>query len=93
MIRLDGTVEAGRPLFDAGAHVKGHNHDSIGIAYVGGCDLDMKPKDTRTVQQKCALRHEVDRLRTLYPTITEVKGHNGYDKGKACPSFNVATEL
>jgi N-acetylmuramoyl-L-alanine amidase len=38
LIRLDGTVETGRPIEQAGAHVKGFNSDSIGIAYAGGCD-------------------------------------------------------
>ena len=31
VILRDGKVEAGRPIERAGAHVRGHNHDSIGI--------------------------------------------------------------
>ena len=56
LIRLDGTVEAGRPIETVGAHCKGHNANSIGIAYVGGLDKNGRPKDTRTLPQKEAMR-------------------------------------
>lgn len=92
LIRLDGTVEAGRPIEQAGAHVRGHNHDSIGIAYVGGCDTNMKPKDTRTHEQCVAMFELLGNLQNQFPNAT-VHGHNEFDKGKACPSFDVATEL
>jgi N-acetylmuramoyl-L-alanine amidase len=92
VIRLDGTVESGRPIDKVGAHVKGHNADSIGVVYVGGCDKAMKPKDTRTPAQKEALRELVAKLKGSYLTAT-VHGHNEFDKGKACPSFNVQTDL
>ena len=92
VIRLDGTVENGRPIEQVGAHVKGHNEDSIGIVYVGGCDKNMKPKDTRTPAQREALLETVTNLQESYPRAT-VHGHNEFDKGKACPSFNVQTEL
>jgi N-acetylmuramoyl-L-alanine amidase len=92
VIRLDGTVENGRPVEKVGAHVKGHNADSIGVVYVGGCDKNMKPKDTRTAAQKAALVKLVAVLQKRYPNTT-VHGHNEFDKGKACPSFNVQTDL
>lgn len=92
VIRLDGTVENGRPVEKVGAHVKGHNSDSIGVVYVGGCDKNMKPKDTRTPAQREALLETVTNLQESYPRAT-VHGHNEFDKGKACPSFNVQTEL
>ena len=92
LIRLDGTVENGRPVTQVGAHVKGHNSDSIGIVYVGGCDKNMKPKDTRTPEQREALRETIANLQESYPNAT-VHGHNEFDKGKACPSFNVQTDL
>jgi N-acetylmuramoyl-L-alanine amidase len=92
VIRLDGTVENGRPVEKVGAHVKGHNADSIGVVYVGGCDKNMKPKDTRTPAQKAALVKLVADIQKRYPDAT-VHGHNEFDKGKACPSFNVQTDL
>jgi N-acetylmuramoyl-L-alanine amidase len=91
VIHLDGTVEAGRPVEKVGAHVRGHNADSIGVVYVGGCDKNMKPKDTRTPAQRKALRELVANLRENYPHAT-VHGHNEFDRGKACPSFDVSKE-
>lgn len=51
-IRKDGSVIKGRALNEMGAHVKGHNHDSIGICYEGGLDMNGTAKDTRTTEQK-----------------------------------------
>ena len=49
VIYLDGSVHEGRALEEAGAHCLGHNANSIGICYIGGCAADGKtPKDTRT---------------------------------------------
>mgnify|MGYP003331478960 FL=1 len=44
VIRNDanGTIERGRPVERKGAHTLGENSDSIGIAYVGGVDKDVK---------------------------------------------------
>lgn len=91
LIQLDGTRETGRPIETAGAHVRGHNADSIGVVYVGGCDAAMKPKDTRTDAQKAALLCLLRELRGKYPNAT-VHGHNEFDKGKACPSFDAGKE-
>jgi len=101
-IRLDGTVEQGRSDEVPGAHVAGHNFDTLGICYAGGLDKNGKPKDTRTQAQKAALKAEVLRYRRLYPGIQWVKGHrdlspdknrNGkVDKHewlKDCPCFDV----
>ena len=75
----------------AGAHVVGHNADSIGIAYVGGTDINGKPLDTRTDAQKKALKDLILKLQCDYPNAT-VHGHRDF-AATACPSFNVATEL
>ncbi|MBQ0048079.1 MAG: N-acetylmuramoyl-L-alanine amidase [Prevotellaceae bacterium] len=57
VIRLDGTVEPGRPIDKAGAHCSGHNANSLGICYIGGIAPDGKtPKDTRTPAQRLSLR-------------------------------------
>lgn len=56
VVYLDGTIHQGRPVEIAGAHCKGHNANSIGVCYIGGCTADNKhPKDTRTPEQKLAL--------------------------------------
>ena len=38
LVRLDGTIEKGRPETMQGAHCKGYNYQSLGICYVGGLD-------------------------------------------------------
>lgn len=94
VIRLDGTVEKGRPLDVAGAHVSGHNLYSIGVCYVGGVAKDGKTaKDTRTPAQKAAMRKLVDELLAKYPNA-KVCGHRDFPGvAKACPSFSVADWL
>ena len=88
VIRLDGSVELGRPLERSGAHTKGHNKDSVGVCYIGGCDADGKPKDTMNPEQEKAWRMIVLSLRTLYGDHITIHGHNEY-ANKACPSFIV----
>lgn len=91
VIYLDGTVHNGRPLEQIGAHCLGYNATSIGICYIGGLDVDGKPKDTRTEAQKKALYNLLDELKGLFPKAT-IHGHNEF-AAKACPSFNVKTQL
>lgn len=91
-IKLDGTLEAGRPLDRAGAHVKGHNADSIGICYIGGCDQDMNPKDTMTSEQEHAMRELIFSLRMVWDKDLTLHGHNEYAT-KACPSFKVSEKF
>lgn len=88
LIYLDGTIHKGRPLEQVGAHCRGHNATSIGIAYVGGVEADsMTPADTRTQAQKTALRTLVSSLLKLFPGAT-VHGHDEF-AAKACPCFNI----
>lgn len=91
VIYLDGTVHEGRDIELQGAHCKGYNKKSIGIAYVGGVDkIDYKAKDTRTEAQKEALVDMLEYFKTLFPDA-EVFGHNDFSS-KACPSFNAKKE-
>ncbi|MCC8037922.1 MAG: N-acetylmuramoyl-L-alanine amidase [Bacteroidales bacterium] len=91
VIYLDGSVHRGRPENQVGAHCTGHNANSIGVCYIGGCAADGKtPKDTRTPAQRAALISLVKELRSKYPGAT-VHGHNEF-ANKACPSFNVQKE-
>lgn len=90
VITLDGVIEEGRPIEQTGAHTKGHNFDSIGIAYVGGEDNVGFPKDTRTDEQKEALEDFLCYLKIQYPQA-KVYGHNDFSD-KACPSFDALNE-
>lgn len=113
VIDLDGTVEVGRPLSRDGAHCntagtsgRSYNRHSIGICYVGGLDKDGKPADTRTPEQKRALRDLVYKLMDAYPNIVEVIGHRDASPDrnkdgritpnewvKVCPCFDVRAEF
>ena len=91
VIYRDGSVHAGRSLQIVGAHCKGHNAMSIGICYIGGLSKDGKPKDTRTPEQKQALKALVMKLKKDYPNAT-IHGHNEF-AAKACPCFDVRKEF
>ena len=92
VIYRDGSIHSGRDLAKIGAHCKGYNTGSIGICYIGGCAADGKtPKDTRTPEQKKALRQLVESLKTRFPNAT-VHGHREF-ANKACPSFDVQKDL
>lgn len=89
VIYRDGTVNTGRDVNIVGSHCSGHNTGSIGISYVGGVDKKGKPKDTRTPQQKAALKKLVRSLMNLYGlTLSNVYCHNSFTNAKACPSFS-----
>jgi hypothetical protein len=77
-----------------GAHVCGANSGNVGVCYVGGMDAANKaPRDTRTPAQKAALRAIVARYRAAHPGLI-VRGHRDWPGvKKACPSFDVATQL
>lgn len=92
IIKRDGTVQEGRPCDVVGSHVKNHNSNSVGVCLVGGVDEKMKPDANYTVDQWAALETVVKDLKEKFPTAS-VKGHNEFDAGKACPSFNVQSWL
>ena len=88
IVGLDGTIYEGRPFYVAGAHCYGHNMRSVGIAYVGGIDRDdLKPRDTRTLQQKVSLSLLLYWLHAKYPGA-KLYGHCELSH-KACPCFDV----
>lgn len=91
VIYLDGTVHKGRDESEVGAHCSGHNSFSIGICYIGGLDMNGKPKDTRTDKQKAAIKSLVAELKLKYPDAT-IHGHNEF-ANKACPCFDVKKEF
>lgn len=88
LVRRNGSIERGRPIEQVGAHVRGHNDDSIGVVYVGGLGDDGTPEDTRTSAQRIVLRLLLGWLRLRHNA--ELKGHKECDTANtACPSFDV----
>ena len=104
-IRKDGTVHLTRPIERIGAHVKGFNSHSIGICYEGGLDCHGCPADTRTPEQRAALKLLVHQLLETFPG-SRVCGHRDLSPDrngngeiepeewiKACPCFEVKAEF
>ena len=61
--------------------------------YVGGMDEAMKkPKDSRSPMQQQSLRRDILAFHRQIPNV-RIVGHNHFDKGKACPSFDVQAWL
>jgi len=89
VIGIDGVIEAGRSIDQIGAHVKGHNRDSIGICYIGGLDNQGNPRDTLTPKQRDSITRLCYALQVILDTKLELYGHNEFST-KACPSFDVA---
>lgn len=93
VVTLDGVDHPTLPDTTKGAHVGGANTGNIGVCYVGGVDAHGNPKDTRTPAQKAMLRTIVATYKARYPGLV-VRGHRDWPNvHKACPSFDVATEL
>jgi len=94
VIRLDGSIEVGRPIGMTGAHCEGHNTGTIGVVYIGGLTADGKaPKDTRTPEQRAAAEWLCGSLKGKFMIKKRIRGHNEYNRGKACPSFKVQNDL
>lgn len=103
-IEKDGSLHLGRDLKTPGAHVKGHNSNSIGICYEGGLDVNGKGKDTRTELQKTTMTILLCHLLTIFPNM-DIKGHRDFSPDldgdgvieknewvKLCPCFSVKDE-
>jgi N-acetylmuramoyl-L-alanine amidase len=90
IIRRNGDIEKGRDVERVGAHVRGHNYDSIGVCWVGGRSDNNTPEDNRTEEQKKELKKLVSELKEKYKA--KVFGHHDFDDKKACPCFNVKEE-
>lgn len=88
LIDRDGTVAKGRPIGQTGAHVRGHNTGTVGIALFGGRTSDANDQfaDNFTEDQDKALRDLIADLQDIYGPL-KVSGHNQY-AAKACPGFN-----
>ena len=85
VIRLDGSIELGRPVSRQGAHTRGYNKESIGICYVAGA-LQISLTD----EQKKSLRILLEFLKLTFPDSV-IHGHRDF-ANKACPSFDATEE-
>lgn len=82
IVRRDGRVEVGRPEHETGAHVKGHNSNSIGVVWVGRKQIGTNQlKSLYKVCKDIIIRHNIQ--------IDKVLGHYESDPGKTCPNLNM----
>jgi N-acetylmuramoyl-L-alanine amidase len=81
VFKNDGKIEIGRVFGTRGAHCKGFNNESVGIALVGMRDF--------TSKQYTSLAHLIRRVKDAYPDA-EVVGHYELNPEKPnCPSINM----
>lgn len=78
--REDGEVVAARPLAIQGAHVKGHNENTIGICLIGNSHF--------TAKQMYATKLMIEKLRGQLGPL-DVVTHNELAKTE-CPGFTSA---
>ena len=84
--------------------VKGYNHNSVHISYIGGITDKGTAKDTRSPQQRAALLAELTAWKAKYPDAI-IQGHrdfsedvngNGiidpWERVKECPCFDAKIE-
>jgi len=78
----DGMILEGRPIEKMGAHCRGHNLDSIGIALIG--------INTFSKSQIKSLVQLIKFLMKQYELqITDVYGHYEFDARKSCPNMDM----
>lgn len=100
VIRRDGTVEAGRPESQIGAHVAGFNSVTLGISLVGGIDNQGRAQDNATQMQYTALAKVLGKLAEAHKSASicghrdlspDRNGNGSVDPQefiKACPCFD-----
>lgn len=81
VIRRNGEIELGRAEETVGAHVLGHNYDSLGICLIGG-----RPEGDFTPEQWTSLESLIKELRCKYPDAA-IHGHRDFSS-KTCPTFD-----
>lgn len=103
IIRRNGEVEIGRPLWAVGAHVSGNNSETVGICLVGGLnDKTGKAEMNYTTEQMASLVVIIGTIQKAYPEAQHVLGHRDYsfdknkngvidvfERMKECPCFDV----
>lgn len=81
-VTFDGVLHAGRDITHRGAHVRGKNWQSVGVAMVG------KNGSFTSKQIETAINTCKDLLQD-FPTATTVYGHFELDDHKTCPDLDM----
>ena len=89
VVEDSGIIGHGRPIDRAGAHARGFNKHSIGIAYTGGLGADGKGISGPNLVQQAAMRRLIESLKTVIEHPLTVIGHRDTGAKKDCPCFDV----
>lgn len=81
VITLDGEIHEGRPLIETGAHVSGHNQNTVGVCLIG--------RDQFTPEQFHSIQVVKSRIEAQVGIKLPLKGHREFDANKTCPGFDV----
>ena len=88
MISREGEVFIGRAVDVIGAHVQGHNSDSIGICLIGNFD-----REEPCEHQLNALEKLIGRLMEDFLLESDcIKLHRDLNPEKSCPGRNISKE-
>ena len=83
IIEANGEVTQLHPISKSSNGVKGYNHNSIHISYIGGKDID-----DRTTEQITAQKAILKTLLASFPNA-EIMGHRDFEGvKKSCPRFD-----
>jgi N-acetylmuramoyl-L-alanine amidase len=102
VIDLNGSCESGRGAGEVGAHVAGHNADSIGICLVGGAEREARYSRAQWTMLRTLVlnyRHQLGRdlpvvgHRDLSPDLNGDGQIKSNEWLKTCPGFDVAAWL
>lgn len=86
VIDTDGKVETGRQIGETGAHVRGHNTQSIGICMVGGLN-----DDGRTSSEKNHSRFTAAQWEALHQLLRQLESR--YPEAKICGHRDLSPDL
>jgi len=82
-IKKNGEIQIGRPIHVAGAHIAGHNKNSIGICLSGRHEFtDAQFDSCAIVCRELLLEFGLDKI--------DILGHNELDSKKTCPNFKTS---
>lgn len=91
IIKSSGEYTVLQELQDSTNGVKGYNHNSIHVSYIGGVNSKGKAIDNRTQEQIKTMEHIVNAIQDKYNL--ELMGHRDFPRvAKDCPSFDAKTE-
>lgn len=92
LVDTKGNVHNLLPEEEVANGVRGHNHESIHVGYIGGATAHGNYTDTRTAAQKRVLWALLFSIKIKHPFAT-IQGHRDFaSANKVCPCFDAKKE-